>query len=122
MVGISIVVPRAASTIEIGNSKNKLTSDLLNNSWDLTFINKYKSPLVPPLVPASPLPASLILVPSSTPLGIVTDTFLFVCLLPCPLQSPHGFVISSPLPAHWGQVCWTVKKPWLDLTLPFPPQ
>ena len=100
MVGISIVVPRAASTIEIGNSKNKLTSDLLNNSCDLTLINKYKSPLVPPLVPASPLPASLILVPSSTPLGIVTDTFLFVCLLPCPLQSPHGLVISSPLPAH----------------------
>ena len=30
IVGISIVVPRAASAIEIGNSKNKLTSDLLN--------------------------------------------------------------------------------------------
>ena len=100
IVGISIVVPRAASAIEIGNSKNKFTSDLLNNSCDLTLINKYKSPLVPPLVPASPLPASLILVPSSTPFGIVTDTFLFVCLLPCPLQSPHGLVISSPLPAH----------------------
>jgi hypothetical protein len=32
IVGISIVVPKAASAIEIGNSKNKLTSDLLNNS------------------------------------------------------------------------------------------
>ena len=42
------------------------------------LINKYKSPLAPPLVPASPFPASLILVPSSTPLGIVTDIFFVV--------------------------------------------
>ena len=117
-----IVVPSAASAIEIGNSKNKFTSDLLNSSCDFTFINKYKSPETPPLVPASPFPASLILVPSSTPLGIVTDIFFEICLLPCPLQSVQGWVISSPLPVHWGQVCWTVKKPWLVLTLPFPPQ
>ena len=32
IVGISIVVPNAASAIEIGNSKNKFTSDLLNSS------------------------------------------------------------------------------------------
>jgi hypothetical protein len=31
IVGISIVVPSAASAIEIGNSKNKFSSDLLNN-------------------------------------------------------------------------------------------
>ena len=105
IVGISIVVPRAASAIEIGNSKNKFTSDLLNKSWDLTLINKYKSPLAPPLFPASPFPASLILVPSSTPLGIVTDIFFAVCLLPLPLQSLHGLVISSPLPEHCGHVC-----------------
>src|SRR5210317_2061909 len=105
IVGISIVVPRAASAIEIGNSKNKFTSDLLKSSCDFTFINKYKSPVAPPLLPASPLPASLILVPSSTPFGIVTDIFLEVCLLPCPLQSLQGFVISSPLPLHCGQVC-----------------
>ena len=29
IVGISIVVPSAASAIEIGNSKNRFTSDLL---------------------------------------------------------------------------------------------
>ena len=29
-----------------------------------------------------------------------TDIFFEVCLFPCPLQSEHGFVISSPLPAH----------------------
>ena len=114
-------VPSAASAIEIGNSKNKFTSDLLNSSWDFTFINKYKSPVVPPRVPASPFPASLILVPSSTPLGIVTDIFFEVCLLPCPLQSVHGLVISSPLPAHCGHVCGTVKNPWLYRTLPCPP-
>src|SRR6056300_2035343 len=100
IVGISIVVPSAASAIEIGNSKNKFSSDLLNNSWDLILINKYKSPLAPPLEPASPLPASLILVPSSTPFGIVTLIFFEFCLIPFPPQSEHGFVISSPLPEH----------------------
>ena len=39
----------------------------------------YKSPLELPFAPASPLPDNLILVPSSTPLGIVTDSFLFFC-------------------------------------------
>jgi hypothetical protein len=34
MVGISIVVPKAASAIDIGNSKNKFSSDLLNKSWE----------------------------------------------------------------------------------------
>ena len=122
IVGISIVVPNAASANDRGNSKNKFSSDLLNNSWEWTFINKYKSPVAPPLLPASPFPASLILVPSSTPLGMVTDIFLDVCFLPWPLQSLHGLVISSPLPLHCGHVCWTVKKPWLDLILPLPPQ
>ena len=85
-------------------------------------MNKYKSPVVPPLDPASPFPANLILVPSSTPLGIVTEIFLDACFLPWPLQSVQGFVISSPFPLHWGHVCWTVKKPWFDLILPLPPQ
>ena len=100
IVGISIVVPRAASATEIGNSKNKFTSDLLKSSCDSIFMNKYRSPVAPPLTPASPFHASLILVPSSTPLGIVTDIFFEVCLFPCPLQSEQGLVISSPLPAH----------------------
>jgi hypothetical protein len=57
------------------------------------------------------LPANLILVPSSTPLGIVTDIFLDACFFPWPLQSLQGLVISSPLPLHCGHVCCTVKKP-----------
>ena len=32
IVGISIVAPKAASAIDIGNSKNKFTSDLLKSS------------------------------------------------------------------------------------------
>ena len=82
IVGISIVDPRAASAIEIGNSKNKFSSDLLNKSCELTFIKRYKSPVAPPLLPASPFPANLILVPSSTPFGIVTDIFFEACFLP----------------------------------------
>ena len=82
IVGISIIVPRAASAIEIGNSKNKFSSDLLNKSCELTFTNKYKSPVAPPLLPASPLLANLILVPSSTPFGIVTEIFLEACFFP----------------------------------------
>ena len=82
IVGISIVVPSAASAIEIGHSKNKFSSDLLKRSCDFTFMNRYKSPVDPPLDPASPFPASRILVPSSTPFGIVTDNFLEACLLP----------------------------------------
>ena len=95
-----MVVPKAASAIDMGNSKNKFSSDLLNKSCEWTLINKYKSPLAPPLVPASPFPANLILVPSSTPFGIVTDIFFEACLLPWPLQSVHGWVISSPVPWH----------------------
>ena len=57
-------------------------------------MNKYKSPLPAPLEPASPLPANLILVPSSTPFGIVTDNLFEVCFLPCPPQPTQGLVIS----------------------------
>ena len=75
------------------------------------MIKRYKSPLEAPLEPASPFPANLILVPSSTPFGIVTEIFFDTCLLPWPLQSLHGLVISSPFPAHCGHVCCTVKNP-----------
>ncbi len=105
IVGISIDVPKAASAIEIGHSKNKFSSDLLNKSCEYTFMNRYRSPFPAPLDPASPLPASLILVPSSTPLGIVTDNLFEACFFPCPLQSLQGFVISSPVPEHCGHVC-----------------
>ena len=66
---------------------------------------KYKSPLLAPLLPASPFPANLILVPSSPPFGIVTDNLFDVCFYPCPPQSLQGFVSSSPVPEHCGHVC-----------------
>ena len=63
-------------------------------------MNKYRSPFPAPLDPASPLPASLILVPSSTPLGIVTESLFDACFFPCPPQAEHGLVISSPVHEH----------------------
>ena len=63
-------------------------------------INKYRSPLDPPLDPASPLPDTLILVPSSTPFGILTVTFSFDCTFPLPLHLLHGSLIISPYPLH----------------------
>ena len=68
------------------------------------------------------MPDNLILVPSSTPFGILVNIFFLLCFLPIPWQSLHGLEICSPAPAHSGQVCWIVKKPWLDLTWPCPPQ
>ena len=71
-------------------------------SYGITSIdmNKYKSPLEPPLDPASPFPATLILVPSSTPFGIFTVTFSFDCTFPLPLHLLHGSLIISPYPLH----------------------
>ena len=64
-------------------------------------MNKYRSPLDPPLEPASPLPDNLILVPSSTPFGILTVTFSLACILPLPLQLlqgvPYHFTITVTL-------------------------
>ena len=96
MHGTSIVAPKAASANPIGNSKNKFSSDLLNKLWFWTLINKYRSPLPAALKPASPFPASLILVPSSTPLGILTDTFSSLCTFPFPLQVEQTLLIVSP--------------------------
>ena len=55
-------------------------------------------------MPASPFPDILILVPSSTPFGILVNIFFLVCFLPIPLQFVHGFEICSPDPAHPGHV------------------
>jgi len=40
IVGISTVVPKAASAKERGNSKNKFSSDLLNKLCEFTLINR----------------------------------------------------------------------------------
>ena len=59
-------------------------------------MKRYKSPFAPPLLPASPFPDNLILVPSSTPFGILTVTFSLPCVFPLPLQLLHGSPIVSP--------------------------
>jgi len=69
-------------------------------------------------MPASPSPASLILVPSSTPAGISTDKVRSRVWRPLPLQAVQGSEITSPTPWQDGQVRSMVKKPWLARTLP----
>ena len=105
IVGTSTVAPSAASANEIGNSKKRFSSDLLKILWSLIDTKIYKSPFPPPFIPASPLLANLILVPSSTPFGILVYIFFLVCFLPIPLHSLHRLEICSPEPAHSGQVC-----------------
>ena len=82
----------------------------------------YRSPECPPLIPASPSPVKRILVPVSTPAGILTLSFFDFSTLPCPLQRRHGFFIICPRPEHVGQVLSTVKNPCCALTFPTPEQ
>ncbi|EJW92451.1 hypothetical protein EVA_19442 [gut metagenome] len=49
----------------------------------LTYRYTYKSPLEPPLEPASPSPATRSLEPLSTPAGILTFSFYFSLQCPC---------------------------------------
>ena len=110
-MGTSICPPRAAVTKSIGTSLRRSASLLLKNSLSLIDIKTYRSPEGPPFSPASPSPPSLILVPSSTPLGIFTDNFLFFLTHPLPEQLPQGFSIMYPLPLQTLQVLSTVKNP-----------
>ena len=82
------------------------------------FANIYKSPELAPLCPLSPSPAILILVPLSTPGGIVMD--IVFCFFNCPVPEHfiHGLRIDSPTPPQVEQVLSTVKKPDEDLTFP----
>jgi len=99
------VAPSDASANEIGNSKKRFSSDLLKMLCGFTDINMYKSPFAAPFIPASPLPDNLILVPSSTPFGILATIFFLVCFCPIPLHPLHGLEICSPEPEHAEQVC-----------------
>ena len=71
----------------------------------------YRSPDGEPLSPASPSPESLILVPSSTPGGIVTDKVFSFRTRPDPEQDLQAIFITCPLPWHVGHVRSIVKKP-----------
>ena len=71
----------------------------------------YRSPLGPPLTPASPSPLKRILVPVSTPDGIFTERDLSFSSCPEPLHFWQGFLIICPIPEHVGHPLSTVKKP-----------
>ena len=75
-VGISISEPNAASAKEIGTLQYKLLPSLSNiECFSKTTLIK-RSPGGPWLIPDSPLPASLIRSPLSTPAGIDIDISL----------------------------------------------
>src|SRR5512147_2146860 len=61
-------------------------------------------------------------VPSSTPIGMVTDSVRSRVTRPAPEHDGQGVSIVSPRPWQVGQVRSMVKKPWLARTLPMPPQ
>ena len=74
-----------------------------------------------PLCPGSPSPDIRILVPVSTPAGIVTEIVFCFLTCPVPLHFKHGFFIEEPSPPQVGQGLSIEKKPCVDLTFPWPP-
>ena len=95
------------------SSRSKILS-----SCTLTKI--YKSPLPAPLCPGSPSPENLILVPVSTPAGIVTEIVFCFLILPVPLHFRQEFYIKEPSPPHAVQGRSFEKNPDVDLTFPCP--
>src|SRR5258705_4294169 len=84
-----------------------------------------RSPGVPPLSPALPLPLIFNCIPSCTPAGISILTVSSPDILPSPLQVPHLAVIVDPSPLQVGQVvtvCICPRKVFCTrLTWPLPP-
>ena len=70
----------------------------------------YKSPEGPEFFPASPSPLHSILVPSSTPAGILTESD-FLLTTPDPEHFLHGLDIILPVPEQVLQVLSIVKNP-----------
>jgi hypothetical protein len=82
IVGTSTSPPRIAVVIEIGIWQKIFSSSLSNNLSFCTSTKIYKSPFPAPLCPGSPSPDIRILVPVSTPAGIVTEiVFCFLTVL-----------------------------------------
>src|SRR5688572_11272070 len=85
-----------------------------------------RSPAVPPLSPALPLPLMLNCMPSCTPAGISMLIVSSPYTRPSPLQVPHLAVIVTPSPLQVGQVvtvCICPKNVFCTLlTCPLPPQ
>src|SRR5687767_1006995 len=85
-----------------------------------------RSPDIPPLSPALPLPFTFICIPSCTPAGISMLTVSSLYIRPSPLHAVHFAVIVVPSPLQVGQVVTVCICPknvfWTFLTWPLPPQ
>ena len=71
----------------------------------------YKSPLGPPLIPASPWPPNLNVCSSSIPDGTFTLILASFLILPSPLQFVQVCKIFLPLPRHSGHVDCVCMRP-----------
>lgn len=71
----------------------------------------YKSPLGPPLVEASPIPAIFNFCPSSIPAGILTVLTTVSFSVPKPWHLEHFFSGIFPLPWQSGQIVWVCTVP-----------
>src|SRR5262249_36578965 len=76
----------------------------------------------PPRTPASPSPASLMRVPSSTPEGMLTESERSRVTRPEPEQEGQGLSITCPRPWQAGHVRSNVKNPCAWRMRPCPPQ
>ena len=121
-VGTLSSPPSAAVTKLIGTSHRRSSSSRSKISCGCTCNTTYKSPLLPPRTPASPLPAQRNRVPVLTPSGTLSGIFDFFSTRPLPRQSLQGFSSIVPCPSHSGQVCCIRKKPRCVITWPRPPQ
>ena len=72
----------------------------------------YKSPLGPPLKPASPSPETLSLESFSMPSGMSISIFLVLFSVPVPWHCLQGFFITFPVAPHVSQglVVWNMPK------------
>ena len=71
-VGTSTLAPSAASAYVTGTSITRSSPRRSYSFEGVTRVTTYRSPAGPPFSPGSPLPFSLIRVPSLTPAGIFT--------------------------------------------------
>src|SRR6201999_4485580 len=65
-------------------------------------------------------PASLMRLPSRTPAGMFTRSFLMLRCAPEPLQVGHGFSITVPDPPQLEHGCEIEKMPWFWGSMPRP--
>src|SRR5262249_15388540 len=122
MVGTSISPPNAARTMDIGTRQYKPAPPRWKTECAPSARKMKRPPAGPPRPPASPSPASLMRVPSSTPAGMLTESARSRVTRPEPEQDGQGLSITWPRPWQLGQVRSRVKKPWAWRIRPWPPQ